>query len=76
MAKPLYEGDQIICATGHPVAKVVRDVKAGDMNWTDAVEWLQEDRPTPASQYKPGCEECGAAIFDDEWRMRIQGWRP
>ncbi len=76
----ICKGDLVVCANGHTVAKVVRDVRSGEMvgTWDAAIEWLQDDKPTVASTYKPKCAQCGADIFEDGygWRMRIMGWRP
>lgn len=64
------KGEVLVCANGHEVGVVVRDVGPGDMNWGDAFEWHIKDAPVLGSMDRPKCEVCGAEIF------KGHGWEP
>lgn len=59
-------GDLIVCANGHVIGEVLRDVGPSDPQWGDAFgNWRQPDVPTPGSMHKPVCAQCGASFFKE-----------
>lgn len=70
-------GTAILCANGHEVARLVRDLEVGEINWGTAFEWFQDDQPVFGSEYEPMCAQCGGKIFNKHWQVRtIDGLWP